>query len=165
MNSKFYGGLTYEKLKKAVLSALNKENTNEKPINELRKIFPAFIRWIDSIKKEKGYKLVSHLGQSKEAELFVGVYEALPEDLFTLIIHDCILTTKDGVKQVKEALIKRTKQMYSGIISKSDDLDNLFKVDQVSFTNDQLNDHNYFTYVESDEKMKQIYYDSLVDYD
>lgn len=164
-NSEFYGGLTYEKLKEAVLSALNKENTNEKPINELRKIFPAFIRWIDSIKKEKGYKLVSHLGQSKEAELFVGVYEALAEDLFSLIIHDCILTTKDGVKQVKEALIKRTKQMYSGIISKSDDLDNLFKVDQVSFTNDQLNDHNYFTYVESDEKMKQIYYDSLVDYD
>ncbi|MGC6501220.1 MAG: hypothetical protein ACON47_00645 [Flavobacteriaceae bacterium] len=164
MNSKFYGGLTYEKLKKAVISALNKKNTNEKPINELRKIFPAFIRWIDSIKKEKGYKLVSHLEQSKEAELFVGVYEALPEDIFTLIIHDCILTNKDSVKQVKEALIKRTKQMYSGIISKSDDLDNLFKVDQVSFTNDQLNDHNYFTYVESDEKMKQIYYDSLVDY-
>ena len=165
MNSKFYGGLTYEKLKKAVLSALNKENTNEKPINELRKIFPSFIRWIDSIKKEKGYKLVSHLGQSKEAELFVGVYEALPEDLFALIIHDCILTTEDGVKLVKEALIERVKQMYSGIISKSDDLDNLFKVDQVSFTNDQLNDHNYFTYAEKDEKMKQIYYDSLVDYD
>jgi hypothetical protein len=52
---------------------------------------------------------VSHIGQSAEANIFINVFKDLPEDMFSLIIHDCILTTEPKTKLVQDRLIARTK--------------------------------------------------------
>ena len=88
--------------------------------------------WINNIKSSKGHEAVSHLGQSSEAKIFVEVYKGLPDDIFSLIIHDCILTTKEKTPMVKILLMNRVKELYKGIIKKETNLDKLFKVDIVS---------------------------------
>ena len=84
------------------------------------------------MKTSKGHEAVSHLGQSSEANIFVEVYKGLPDDIFSLIIHDCILTTKDNTRMVKTLLMNRVKELYKGVIKKETNLDKLFKVDKVS---------------------------------
>ena len=65
---------------------------------------------------------------SNEANIFVEVYKGLPGDIFALIIHDCILTTKENPTMVKELLINRIKVLYEGVIYEETNLDKLFKV-------------------------------------
>ena len=52
--------------------------------------------------------------------------------IFSLIIHDCILTTEEKTPMVKTLLKNRVKELYKGVIKKETNLDKLFKVDIVS---------------------------------
>jgi hypothetical protein len=94
--------------------------------------------WVNAIKKKSGYKEVSFLGQSAEADIFVEVYKKIPDDKFALIIHDCILTTKKDVLLVKKLLEDRVRKLFSGVILEHHNLDKLFKTSLVSIPNDML---------------------------
>ena len=137
-NSEFFKGLSYEKLKKSILSAINAENKPTQSNEELRRLFPNVMMWVNAIKKKSGYKEVSFLGQSAEADIFVEVYKKIPDDKFALIIHDCILVTKEDVLFVKELLERRIRALYKGVILPEHNLDKLFKTSLVSITDDML---------------------------
>ena len=83
-------------------------------------------------KKEKGHKEISALGQSTEAKIFVDTYRELDSNIFALLIHDCILTTESYTHEIKARLIKRVKHLFEDVISDSEDLDRLFKIELVS---------------------------------
>ena len=137
-NSSYYKGLSYEKLKKDILSALNDKN---KPINrnkELKRLFPNVMRWVNSIKRQYGYKQMSHIGQSTEANIFVEVYKELPNEIFALLIHDCILVTEKDVVRVKKDLENRIRKLYSNVILPNHNLDKLFRPGLVSIADDKL---------------------------
>jgi len=122
-NSEFFKGLGYEKLKKSILSAINAENKPTKPNKELSRLFPNVMIWVNAIKKESGYKEVSFLGQSAEANIFVEVYKEIPNEKFALIIHGCILTTKKDVLLVKNRLEDRVRKLFSGVLLEHHHLD------------------------------------------
>ena len=94
--------------------------------------------WVNAIKKKSGYKEVSFLGQSAEANIFVEVYKKIPDDKFALIIHDCILTTEKDVLLVKNLLEDRVRKLFSGIILENHNLDKLFKTSLVSIPDEEL---------------------------
>ena len=119
-------------MKKNILTSLNSKINSSELSKEIEMIFPSFISWINSIKTSQGHEAVSHLGQSSEANIFVEVYKSLPDDIFSLIIHDCILTTKENTQMVKTLLMNQVKELYKGVIEEETNLDNLFKVDKVS---------------------------------
>ena len=135
-NSSYLANIDYTKMKKNILTSLNskiKSKINSSKLSkEIKILFPSFISWINRMKTSKGHEAVSHLGQSSEANIFVEVYKGLPDDIFSLIIHDCILTTKDNTRMVKTLLMNRVKELYKGVIKKETNLDKLFKVDIVS---------------------------------
>jgi hypothetical protein len=137
-NSEYFKGLSYEKLKKSILSAINAENKPTQSNEELSRLFPNVMMWVNAIKKKSGYKEVSFLGQSAEADIFVEVYKKIPDDQFALIIHDCILTTKKDVLLVKKLLEDRVRKLFSGVILEHHNLDKLFKTSLVSIPNDML---------------------------
>ena len=137
-NSEFFKGLSYEKLKKSILSAINAENKPTKPNEELSRLFPNVMMWVNIIKKESGHEEVSHLGQSAEANIFVEVYKEIPDEKFALIIHDCILTTKKDILLVKNLLENRVRKLFSGVILEHHNLDKLFKTSIVSIQDDML---------------------------
>ena len=94
--------------------------------------------WVNAIKKNSGYKKVSFLGQSAEADIFVEVYKKIPNDKFALIIHDCILTTEKDILLVKNLLEDRVRKLFSDVILEHHNLDKLFKPSLVSIPDDML---------------------------
>ena len=136
-NSRVFGNYERDDVKEIILITLNAEVNDNIFNKELGRLFPKFMSWINSIKTEKGYKKVSHLGQSIEASIFVNVYRSLPNDLFALPIHDCILSTQDGVEQIKKLLIKRVRELYPRILTPNYKLDKLFKIKKVTIDNDK----------------------------
>ena len=124
--------MEYSKMKQSILTTLNDKIRPTKLYRELFILFPNFMKWIDNIKENEGYKQVSFIGQSAEAKIFVSVYNELPSDMFSLIIHDCIITTNENTDLVKTLLIKKVKEIYQNVLSKNSDLDRLFKVEKVS---------------------------------
>lgn len=140
-NSEYFNDLSYEKLKKSILSAINAENKPTQSNKELSRLFPNVMMWVNEIKKKSGYKEVSFLGQSAEANIFVEVYKSIPDKEFALIIHDCILTTKKNTKTVKSHLENRVKKMYPEVILPKHNLDNLFKEDLVSIPDEELTEN------------------------
>ena len=131
-NSSFLSQMEYSKMKQSILTTLNDKIRPTKLYRELFILFPNFMKWIDNIKENEGYKQVSFIGQSAEAKIFVSVYNELPSDMFSLIIHDCIITTNENTDLVKTLLIKKVKEIYQNVLSKNSDLDRLFKVEKVS---------------------------------
>ena len=140
-NSEYFKRLKYSELKKETLSALYEETLSSVKNIELLRLFPSFMSWLNSIKQKEGYKIASHLGQSIEANIFVNVFKQLPDDRFFLIIHDSILCTEGDKELVKEKLIGRTKELFSEIISKDENLDKLFKISTVSIKNEDLSNN------------------------
>lgn len=124
--------LEYGKMKKAILTTLNSEHNKTPLYFDLKHLFPLFMSWIDQMKNDKGYKAVSHLGHRTEANIFVEVYKQLPDELFALIIHDCILTTEPQTLKIKELLMKRLKSLYPNVFSEKADLNKMFKIDRVT---------------------------------
>ena len=137
-NSEFFKGLSYEKLKKSILSAINAENKPTQSNEELSRLFPNVMMWVNAIKEKSGYKEVSFLGQSAEANIFVEVYKEIPDEKFALIIHDCILTTEKDVLLVKNLLEDRVRKIFSGVILENHNLDKLFKTSLVSIPDNML---------------------------
>jgi hypothetical protein len=146
-NSRVYGSCTLNDAKKRILVTLNAE-VNDKIFNkELGRLFPKFMSWINLIKTEQGYKMVSATGHGIEASIFVNVYRSLPNDLFALPIHDCILSTQDGVEQIKKLLIRRVRELYPRILTPNYELDKLFKIKKVTVDNNKRESvrHNRFS--------------------
>lgn len=138
-NSDYFGQIQdYTTLKKEILTVINAENKPTKGNIALQKLFPNVFKWINNIKAKKGYKRVSHIGQSAEANIFVQVYKEIPNDKFALIIHDCILTIEEDVKFIKNLLINRVRDLYPNVIQPSHNLDKLFKEELVSIPDDEL---------------------------
>ena len=137
-NSEFFKSLSYEKLKKNILSAINAENKPTQSNEELSRLFPNVMMWVNAIKEKSGYKEVSFLGQSAEANIFVEVYKEIPDEKFALIIHDCILTTEKDVLLVKNLLEDRVRKLFSGVILENHNLDKLFKTSLVSIPDNML---------------------------
>ena len=136
-NSRIYSQYSLAKVKKILLITLNAEVNDNAFSKELGRLFPKFMSWISLIKTEQGYKTVSATGQSIEASIFVHIYRSLPNDLFALPIHDCILSTEDGVKQIKKLLIRRVRELYPRILTPNYGLDKLFKIEKVTIDNDK----------------------------
>ena len=148
-NSEYCKGLEYSKLKKSILTTINAKN-KPTPLNrELKKLFPAFMDWLNSKKEKEGHKSISHLGQSLEASIFVEAYKQIPEDTFSLLIHDCVLTTKKNTSFIKELLINRTKELFS-CIKKTENLDRLFKIELVSIKDEETFNYQIDKYYESE---------------
>lgn len=137
-NSEFFKSLSYEKLKKSILSSINAENKPTQSNEELSRLFPNVMMWVNAIKEKSGYKEVSFLGQSVEANIFVEVYKSIPDDKFALIIHDCILTTEKDVLLVKKLLEDRIRKLFDGVILEHHNLEKLFKISEVSIRDELL---------------------------
>lgn len=137
-NSEYFKGLEYKKLKQNVLAVINAENKPTKQNKELSRLFPNVMNWVNEIKKKLGYKEVSFLCQKSEANIFVEVYKSIPNEEFSLIIHDCILTTEKNTKAVKTLLENRVRELYIDIITPQNKLDYLFKTELVSIPDKQL---------------------------
>lgn len=155
--SKYYQKLEYSELKKQVLRSLNYKTHAIESAKELMKVFPSFMSWIKKLKEINGHTYISQIGQSREAEIFVEVYKKLPYEMFALIIHDCILTTKKDLELVKSKLIERVKKLYAEVLPKEASLQQLFKTDRVSFTDEELSNKNWVKHVCSDENIKEQY--------
>ena len=110
----------------------------EKKKDEMIRLFPNLMKWVFDMKKKSGYLSVSKLGHKTEANIFVEVYKNLPDDIFSLIIHDCILLTKSSIILVREKLENRVRELYKEVIVPEDNLEKLFKVSLVSLTDKQL---------------------------
>jgi bifunctional DNA-binding transcriptional regulator/antitoxin component of YhaV-PrlF toxin-antitoxin module len=131
-NSSYLANMDYAKMKKNILTSLNSKINSSELSKHLKMIFPFFLSWVNSIKTSRGHEAISHLGQSSEANIFVEVYKGLPDDIFSLIVHDCILTTKENTDTVKTLLMNRVKALYKRVLKEEANLDKLFKVDIVS---------------------------------
>ena len=131
-NSLYLANMDYAKMKKNILTSLNSNINSSDLSKEMKALFPSFIRWVNNIKSSKGHEAVSHFGQSSEANIFVKVYKGLPDDIFALIIHDCILTTKENTTMIKGLLIYRIRELYKWVIREETKLDKLFKVSLIS---------------------------------
>lgn len=135
-NTIYFNDFDYGKLKKEVLQGFYEEYINSERNKALKSIFPNLMNWVNTIKKDKGYKVISHIGQKLEADIFVEVYKNLPKDMFCLIIHDSILCLEQDTNSIKENLINKTKQVFPILIDS--DLDKLFKVTLVSIKDEDL---------------------------
>lgn len=139
--------LSKEEFKLAVLKALNAKVGSHFRVQEaLCNVFPSFMRWVNQIKKNEGYKKVAQLGQKLESGLFIETYRQIPESIFALLIHDCILTTKEHTYDIKELLMERSKDMFSSLITDKTSLTNLFKVSQVSLSDENTLRWSYEMY-------------------
>lgn len=134
-NSTYFSTKQYQNLKKEVLQAFYEPNLTSSRNEELKTLFPNFMGWLNKV-KTKNYKIASHLGQSLEANIFVEAYKNLPEDMFSLIIHDSILCLEQDTNSIKQNLIDRTRELFH--ILKNENLDNLFKISIVSIKNEDL---------------------------
>ena len=140
-HSTFFNNLGYSNLKESILSAINAKNQPTKNNKELSRLFPNVMDWINTIKKVDGYKKVSFIGQSQEANIFVEVYKKIPEEKFALLIHDCILVKKEDVFFVKELLEDRLRELYKNVILPQHNLNKLFKENLVSISDESLDNN------------------------
>ena len=137
-SSNHYKELPYNDLKESILTTLNAKKNNSIYNQELHRLFPFFMNWINDIKKNEGHKRVSSIGQTAEANIFVNVYKEIKLDVFALIIHDCILTTYENTNEIKHRLIKKVQELYPEVLGNKVDLTNLFKIDIVSLKDEEL---------------------------
>tara|TARA_B110000902_G_scaffold158868_1_gene182094 strand:- start:242 stop:1612 length:1371 start_codon:yes stop_codon:yes gene_type:complete len=135
-NTNYFKKLEYAKLKKEILQGLYEEHISSERNKTLKTLFPDLMNWVNTIKKEKGYKTISHIGQKLEADIFVEVYKNLPNDMFCLIIHDSILCLEQDTKTIKKVLIEKTREIF--LILNDENLDKLFKVSLVSIKDEDL---------------------------
>lgn len=124
--------LEYSQLKLELLKALNAKQSPSAINRELRKIFPGFMSWLNNLKVEKGHKYISKLGQGLESKLFVESYMDIPNDVFCLLIHDCILTDYNNVGIVREVLKENLKRMFPNVILNQTSIEDVFKITSVS---------------------------------
>ena len=164
-NSKYYSGLEYAELKKAVLTTLNRKDYKSQERDELIKLFPAFMKWVRSVKSKYDNKRLSFIGQSAEAAIYIGVFKELDPNIFALPIHDCIISTEKNIPLIKEMLISKTKNIYSTVLSDSIELDKLFKTSLVSIDNNRISNNNWVKYIMDEGEDRDNYIEEYgVDY-
>lgn len=137
-NSSYFKELSNNDLKNKILITLNAKKNKSKANKELLKIFPFLMKWINDIKENQGHEMISKIGMNTEANIFVYVFSMLEPEIFALIIHDCIITTKHNTTKIKELLINRLIELYPNVLSEKDDLSRLFRIGLVSLTNEEL---------------------------
>ena len=130
--SQFKSEEKYGELNEQILKSLNGKKDKAPFVLALKELFSNLMKWVIDIKEKEGHKRVSNIGQSAEANLFVEVYKRLPDDIFSLIIHDCILTTKENTKLVRRLLVDRLRELYGDIIPSGESLEKVFKIGKVS---------------------------------
>lgn len=136
-SSESFKSLPRDEFKQDILKALNaKIGSYPKAQEALYNVFPSFMEWINQIKKSKGHEKVAQMGQNLESELFISTYKKIPDKIFALPIHDCILTTEENTNMVKELLLEKAKTMFPSLISIHITLTNLFKISQVSLSDE-----------------------------
>lgn len=145
-NSSYFMELSNKDLKMKILKTLNAKKDNSRANKELMKIFPFLMKWINDIKENQGYKTISKIGMNTEANIFVKVFSMIKPEIFALIIHDCIITTKDNTNKIKEQLINRLIELYPTVLSEKDDLSRLFKIGLVSLKDDELPSHKEYLF-------------------
>ena len=148
-NSDAFGSMKYKDLKKSVLTIFNADKYAGEKKDEMIRLFPNLMKWVFDMKKKSGYLSVSKLGHKTEADIFVEVYKNLPDDIFSLIIHDCILLTKSSIILVREKLENRVRELYKEVIVPEDNLEKLFKVSLVSLTDKQLINTQFEDYLKT----------------
>ena len=131
-NSKQLKEMEYAKMKKSILTTLNSKIIQTQLYKELHNIFPSFMAWIDDLKRRKDYRAVSHLGMSTEAKIFISVYKDLPEEMFAIPIHDCILLKEADTIEVQALLINRVKYLYQDVLKDNYALTGLFNISPVT---------------------------------
>ena len=162
-NSKYYGELEYSKLKKAVLTTLNRKDYKSEERDELIKLFPEFMKWVRRIKSKYDNKKLSFIGQSAEAAIFIGVFKELNSNTFALPIHDCIISTEKHIPLIKEMLISKTKDIYSTVLTNSINLDKLFRTSLVSMDDSSLSNTSWVKYIMDESEDRDNYIEEYGD--
>ena len=150
--SKHFGDMSYKNLKVSILKIINAKYNPGDGNKELERLFPGFMYWINSMKQKKGHQSVSHIHQKAESDTFIKVYEELPDDMFALPIHDCIISTKKNIKQIQERLIQRFEDLYGKFIPPFESLNNVFRINRVSLEDEELPSYQERNLTESDIK-------------
>lgn len=142
----------YSDLKLEILSTLNAKFYPSEMNKILQRLFPNFMSYINHLKRKSGNQKVSQIGHSLEALIFVEVYKEIDPKVFSLIIHDCILTTEHYTLQIKEMLENRVKEVFPDILANTDSMPGLFKISRVSFTDDEFSKNQFQYYINSIEE-------------
>ena len=128
--SKHFGDMSYKNLKVSILIIINAKYNPGDGNKELERLFPGFMHWVNGIKQKKGHESVSHIHQKAESDIFIKVYEELPDEMFALPIHYCIISTKKNIKQIQRRLIQRFEDLYGKFIPPFESLDNVFRINR-----------------------------------
>ncbi len=156
-SSSYFGSKDRAEVKEELLKTLNAKYVPSKANIELINLFPSFMAWINELKRINGNKVIAKIGQSAEAKIFVDTYKELDDNIFALIIHDCIITTKENLDGIRKRLVKRTKHLYKGIINDDNNLDNVFKTELVSLKDEELSNLSYYKYIAEDSEVKEAF--------
>lgn len=130
--------MDYKKLKVEILKIINAKYNPGPGNRELLRIFPSFMNWINHIKKTKGNEKVSHIHQRSESDIFIDVYSKLPDEVFALPIHDCIISNEDNIRLIQERLINRFEEIYGLLLPFNIEYDQIFRIKRVSLREDEL---------------------------
>ena len=150
--SKHFGDMSYKNLKVSILKIINAKYNPGDGNKELERLFPGFMHWVNRMKQNQGHQSVSHIHQKAESDIFIKVYEELPDEMFALPIHDCIISIKENIKQIQERLIQRFENLYGKFIPPFESLDKVFRINRVSLKDEELTDHEINNLKESDYK-------------
>jgi hypothetical protein len=150
--SKHFGDMSYKNLKVSILKIINAKYNPGDGNKELERLFPGFMHCVNGIKQKKGHESVSHIHQKAESDIFIKVYEELPDEMFALPIHDCIISTKKNIKQIQYRLIQRFDDLYGKVIPPFESLNNVFRINRVSLEDEELPSYQERNLKESDYK-------------
>lgn len=150
--SKYFEKMSYKKLKESILKIINAEYNPGKGNKELKRLFPGFMHWINRLKKDNGHQFVSHIHQKAESNIFIKVFEELPDKIFALPIHDCIISNKENIKGIQQKVIQRFIKLYGKFIPSQNSFDEVFRIKRVSLEDKELSLNQIKKLKESDLK-------------
>ena len=93
--------------------AFDKIKSNNE-FEQIRCLFPKYMKWVDSYKKENGYKMFANMLQKKEAEIMIdGLLMKLIKNGYRVFpIHDAIRVKASEVAEISQCINEHFK--YSG---------------------------------------------------
>lgn len=136
--SSHFRDMSYKDLKTSILKIINARENPGIGNKELMRLFPGFMSWIKRLKEKEGHQYVSHIHQKAESDIFIDVFEKLPNDMFALPIHDCIISNKENTETIKNRLIERFKELYGAYLNPEYSYERVFKVKRVSLKDEDL---------------------------
>lgn len=76
---------------------------SDKDFEDIRSLFPLFMQWVDTYKKDNGYKLFSNLLQKTESKLMIdGVFKFLIDNGYEIFpIHDAVRVKESQLEEIK----------------------------------------------------------------